>query len=999
MFVQYHENQHRLHVNTLPRHNYFIPYGSEATALAGDRDASEALTPLKGLWSFRYYDSLLDVPESFPAGADTPDTIPVPSVWQMHGYDHHQYTNVPYPFPYDPPYVPLENPCGHYRRSFEFHPETDSVCTLCFEGVDSCFYVWVNGSFAGYSQVAHATSEFDITGLLREGTNTLDVLVLKWCDGSYLEDQDKLRMSGIFREVYLLRRPARHIVSYQVNTRFNEALSHAEVTVDMHSSGPVLPVSYRLLDPAGKAVLEGIAPGGRPVFSVDAPRLWNAEDPALYTLLMTVGGEVLCERIGFRVVDVLDGMLRINHQPLKFVGVNRHESDSSLGPAVGLPEMEWDLRLMKEHNINAIRTSHYPDAPLFYELCDRYGFYLIDEADQECHGVTRVKTRPDEPDAYNLLARDADWLEPMLDRVQCMVDRDINRPCVVIWSMGNESGMGPNFDVMLQWTKQRDPSRLTHYEKASYPPGNAAFNWDDLDVFSRMYASIEEVDDYFARGFLRGKPFVECEYCHAMGNGPGDLEAYFRCFHRHPGCCGGFVWEWCDHAAPREPSVDGTPHFGYGGDFGDTQNDGNFCMDGLVSPDRKPHTGLKELKNVYRPLRLTPIDLNAGRFSVHNYLDFHRADELLELYYEFRQNGRTVAFGLIPAEQLTIEPHGDAEITLPVPDGLAQPFAVYFEMQLKADQPLVAKGTVMGVEQHGTAAIAPVLPEERCAVIVTEETARTVTLTGPDFTFVYNKITAAFDALTVKGRPLTERPMSVNTWHAPTDNERKLKRDWADFGYDDLRIRTYGTELAAQADRVLLTTRFSMGPLAKKKVLECSVCWTVHVNGRLDASFSVHKLTEWPALPRFGVRLFLPKDRTRVTYFGIGPWESYADKQQASVKYLFSDTVDGLYTEYLRPQENGSHCGCDLLTLSDGTDTVSVTGHDFSFTALRYTQEELEHKAHADELVQDPSVVLCIDYAHNGIGSASCGPTLDRKYWLTGDFTFAFSLVPGPVRY
>ena len=350
-------------------------------------------------------------------------------------------------------------------------------------------------------------------------------------------------------------------------------------------------VEYTLLDPAGQTVLSGESIGSFS-FRVERPELWNAEHPALYKLLLKAGGEVIRERIGYRCVDIRDGQLRINRQPLIFVGVNRHESDPYLGPAVGVDEMLRDLSLMKQHNINAIRTSHYPDSPLFYEMCDQYGFYLIDEADLECHGVTRVKSVDVDPDAYNLLARNSDWMEPMLDRVQRMVERDINRPCVVIWSMGNESGMGCNFDACLHWTRQRDASRLTHYERSSFTSGSSPTNWTDMDIFSRMYASVQEIDNYFATGYLRGKPFVQCEYSHAMGNGPGDLEAYFQCYHRHPGCCGGFVWEWCDHSAIREKSEDGVPHFGYGGDFGDTQNDGNFCMDGLVSPDRKPHPGL-----------------------------------------------------------------------------------------------------------------------------------------------------------------------------------------------------------------------------------------------------------------------------------------------------------------------------------------------------------------------------------------------------------------------
>ena len=994
MIPHYHEDHHTLHVNTLPRHNYFIPYHSAEAALAGERDASQQLLPLKGTWAFRYYDSLLDLPEGFPAGAELPDTIPVPSVWQMHGYDRHQYTNVNYPFPYDPPYVPQEDPCGHYRRSFAFHPQAGRVATLCFEGVDSCFHVWVNGQYVGYSQISHATSEFDVTSFLTEGENTLDVLVIKWCDGSYLEDQDKLRMSGIFREVYLLDRPARHLAGYQVHQELNNALDRATVTLEPSWQGEPVPMTWQLFDPDGALLQQSTVPTVLPFFTIDAPRLWNAEQPDLYTLLLRAGDEFICEKLGLRCIDVVDGVLRIDHQPIKFVGVNRHESDPLLGYAVGVPEMIRDLRLMKEHNINAIRTSHYPDSPLFYELCDRYGFYVIDEADLECHGCTRVKVVSDEPDAYNLLARDPDWEEAMLDRVQSMVERDIDRPCVVIWSMGNESGMGRNFDAMLHWTKQRDGSRLTHYEKASFPPGSAEFNWTDMDVFSRMYASIEEVDDYFAKGFLRGKPFVECEYCHAMGNGPGDLEDYFQCFQRHPGSCGGFVWEWCDHAALREPSTDGRPHYGYGGDFGEFPHDSNFCMDGLVSPDREPHPGLKELKNVYRPLRVKAIDLNEGRFLVHSYLDFHFADELLSVRYELRQEGKIVAEGTVPEGRLHIDPHGDGVIDVPIPEGLKAPFAVYFETSLRRDMPLVPAGHVVGVEQLGTEVLTTALPAEVEAKIAVTEDARRFVLEGPGFRYVYGKLTAAFDSMEKDGRAVLLRPMDIVTWHAPTDNERRLRREWAEFGYDRLLLRTYGTKAQVLADRVLLTTDFSFGPISLKKVLSGRVVWTVHANGVLEAAFDVEKIDVRLPLARFGVRLFLPRDMADVTYFGCGPFESYIDKRRASVKHLYHDTVDGLFVDYCRPQENGAHFDCDLLTLESSDDALTVLGKGFSFNASRYTHEELERKGHADELVPEDAVVLYIDHAHNGIGSNSCGPVLAEKYRLDKSFSYGFAIVP-----
>mgnify|MGYP000118604711 CR=1 FL=1 len=576
----------------------------------------------------------MDVPEKILHW----DTIPVPSCWQTLGYDRHQYTNIRYPFPADPPYVPKENPCGAYLYDFTYQKDAAAPrAFLNFEGVASCFYVWLNGQFIGYSQVAHSTSEFDVTKFLQNGTNHLAVLVLKWCDGSYMEDQDMFRMNGIFRDVYLLHRPEQCIEDYFITTDIHGSTAGVAVRLRYYDSAVATRIT--LYDAAGtmvgsvtpvEAPDDAAFPDHAEITVVD-PILWNAEQPYLYTLVLDTPNETITDRVGIREVHVANNQIYVNGQSIKFHGVTRHESDPVTGYAVGFEQTKKDLLMIKKHNFNAIRTSHYPDVPYFYQLCDQYGFFVIDEADNESHGASEYycegnESWPNHVENWNKpIADNPEFTEATVDRTRRCVERDKNRPCVMIWSMGNESGYGRNFEAALEWTKRADPSRLTHYESSIHPRRGGRFSLEHLDIYSRMYASIEEIDAYFAAG--PEKPLLLCEYCHSMGNGPGDLEDYRECMRRHPGFCGGFIWEWCDHAV-LSASDDGLRYL-YGGDFGDEPNDGNFCVDGMVFPDRVPHTGLLEYKQVIRPVRLVEFDAEARRFVFENMRDFlSPADDL-----------------------------------------------------------------------------------------------------------------------------------------------------------------------------------------------------------------------------------------------------------------------------------------------------------------------------------------------------------------------------------
>ncbi len=979
----YHEDISHLHVNTLPNRAYFIPYGDKAAALSGVRTDSSRMTLLSGNWHFGYYKSFLDLPEDIFAPAAAPDMIPVPSVWQCHGYDTRQYTNVRFPIPFDPPYVPVENPCGLYQRTFTWASEPGEQATLHFEGVDSCLYVWVNGQFVGYSQVSHSTSAFDVTGVVRQGENSIAVLVLKWCDGTYFEDQDKFRMSGIFRDVYLLKRSESHLADYFIHTDLNDALTAADIRVELTKVGNAL-VAWEFQDAAGNVLCSGETAEDEIAFHLENAHLWHSEDPYLYTLLMNCGGEWMAEQVGVRKVCIENAVVKVNGVALKFKGVNRHDSDPYVGYAVNREKLLRDLRIMREHNVNAIRTSHYPNAPEFLKMCDEYGFYVIDESDMECHGVICF-------DSYNLLANDPAYEEVFVDRAQRCVTRDKNRPCVVMWSMGNEAGHGCNSNAALAWTKKYDPSRLTHYERASFPPEGMEINKTDLDTYSRMYPGIAEIDRYFEENKI-GKPYVLCEYCHAMGNGPGDLEDYFQCFHRHEGHCGGFIWEWCDHAIYMGRTVDGREKFFYGGDFGELLHDGNFCMDGLVYPDRRPHTGLIEYKNVLRPARVVDADLQKGLFTLWNTLDFTSLKDAIRMVYTVRANGQDVYTAEVPAELLDVAPHARKEIALPLPAGLPEDFAVHFSEYSLHGEALIPAGHPVGEDEVGRQTYAAeAIPACECPVTV-QETARHLIFRGANFRYVYNKTTAAFDELVHDHCTLLEKPMHWNIWRAPTDNDRNIANHWRNQYYQHVSARGYETVLTQVENGWKLETPFSMAADYLVPVVRGKVQWTVSANGEIAMVCDATRREQAPVLPRFGLRLFLPKAMNQVRYFGYGPYESYIDKRRSSFRNLFDTTVNALHENYLKPQENGSHYDCCLLQVADGQTALQVTGDSFSFNASAYTQEELTNKAHAFELEESGCTVLCVDGYQAGIGSNSCGPELLPQYRIPAEMHFAYRI-------
>lgn len=1004
---RYYEDLEILHENTMPARSYYIPASKRMDDLVEHREQSDRIQFLNGIWKFRYYDSIYNVKEAFYKGefdADGYADMKVPGLWQNAGYDSHQYTNIKYPFPFDPPYVPQDNPCGTYVYDFEYTKDIKAPkAFLNFEGVDSCFYVWINGEYVGYSQVSHATSEFDVTELVKEGKNRIAVLVLKWCDGSYLEDQDKFRMSGIFRDVYILKRPENAIRDYRITTQLETEKATVNIQVEYAKN---IETNIILEDKNGAIIATGsIRENGSVKLDVVCPILWNTENPYLYTLILETENETIVEYVGFRTIEIVNKVILFNGQKIKFRGVNRHDSDPVTGFTVGIDQIMKDLTMMKQHNFNSIRSSHYPNVPYFYQLCDKYGFMVIDEADIEAHGPFLIYRKEDTD--YNRFKRwnekiadDPSWEKAIIDRVQLMVLRDKNRPSIVMWSMGNESAYGCNFEKVLKWTKEFDPIRITQYESARYRNYDVTYDYENLDLYSRMYPSFEEIAEYLEKD--ASKPFLLVEYCHCMGNGPGDFEDYFQLIQKNDLMCGGFVWEWCDHAIDKEIAENGKRMYYYGGDHGEIVHDGNFCMDGLVYPDRKPHTGLLEYKNVYRPARVVSYDEKNGKLVLHNYMDFDNLQDFITAKYEVTCDGFTCDSGIIDVPD--VKPHSDGEMNLKVKIPAKGKVFLKVTYLLKKEMKLIPSGYVLGFDEvklsnddsRNQNAVKWLEQENKQSDIDVMENDTQVILKGKSFSYIYNKKNGMFDSMVFAGREYLEKPMEINIWRAPTDNDMYIKLEWKKAKYDDAYVRAYQTRVEQSGKGVRIVVKTSVSAATIQKILDVVITWDVDCNGAITSSMEVVKDSEFPDLPRFGLRLFLNKQLEDVTYYGMGPQESYRDKHRASSHGMFKAKVFDMHEDYIRPQENGSHFDCDYVEITNGQfGFTAVSEKSFSFNASVYTQEELEKADHNYMLEATESTVLCIDYALNGIGSNSCGPVVLDKYRFNDvEFDFTIKLIP-----
>ncbi|MGL4343866.1 MAG: glycoside hydrolase family 2 TIM barrel-domain containing protein [Cellulosilyticaceae bacterium] len=981
-----------IQINRQAPRAYYIPFATTESALQHHKGTSPYYKLLNGHWKFSYYDRYIDAPTDFHSTefcSDQWDSLKVPSNWQLHGYDKPHYTNVNYPFPVNPPYVPNENPCGLYIKEFQVPVDwDDKEVFINFEGVNSCFYLWLNGSFVGYSQGSHLPAEFDLTALLVPGKNKLAIKVLKWCDGSYLEDQDFYRLSGIFRDVYLIARSKVHVVDVFTKVDLDTTYTHGCLDVTTTFSTLSIPTfEAALYDPRGQLVWEQSLSESH--FACDVPNVskWTAETPALYTLVITLGEEVIPLQIGFRKIETApNGALLINGTPIKLKGVNRHDSHPDLGHYTPMSHMIEDLLLMKRHNINTIRTAHYPNTSEFLRLCNQYGFYVVDETDLETHGTYAASD-------CNILTNDPAWKDAYLDRMIRMVERDKNHPCVIMWSLGNESFMGDNHVAMADWTHARDTSRIVHYEGTTSNLAEGDKVHSCVDVVSHMYASLDACDKA-GQETEDMRPFFLCEYSHAMGVGPGDLKDYWDLFYKYPRLIGGCVWEWCDHAIREHDGEH--PFFVYGGYFGEFPHDGNFCVDGLVSPDRIPHTGLKDYKQVIQPVQIESKDLSKGLITLTNRYDFLDLSHL-ELHWTITKDGMDYLEGIVSS--LVLMPHctEDIQLDYTLPTDCEGDFFLNIQFVQKTSTPWAERGYPVAFTQFELAA-ASITHIPVTSTLEVSQAAHILTLRGEDFAYRFDTYAGTFSSIKAYDTELLAACPQTSIWRAPTDNDRNIVHQWRSEVMHMANTHVYETTILEQtAQFITLSVRYALGGASVRPILQGTTLYTIWATGEISVSMHADVREGLPALPRFGFELHMPSGHEYVSFFGMGPDENYVDLCQSAYMGLFETTITNLYEPYIKPQENGNHTKVRWAAVHNGQGLGLLFKGcpEFNLSALHYTANDLTNTPMAHLLEPRKETVIHIDYRQTGIGSNSCGPALNPKFAFDEkSITFAFSFKP-----
>ena len=959
---------------------FYLPRGTAKAALAGTPD--DRYLSLNGEWSFRYFETLLDLPES-PAEIDYTDTIPVPSCWQCHGYGKIQYTNINYPVPYTPPYVAEDTPVGVYKRRFTA-PAGERVY-LMFDGVCSEFIVYINDKYLGMSKGSHIQSEFDVTEFLREGENTITVAVLTYSDSTYIEDQDFFRFNGIFRDVYLLARPALHIRDFFLTTKLDGTVN-LDVTFSGECKTPADEISVRLFAPDGSELPDGI----------EEPLLWTAETPNLYGILLSFGGEFIYKRFGLRDISVgEDCALLINGVPVKLKGINHHDTHPKNGYTVTKEELWDELCLMKRHHINCVRTSHYPPCPEMIEMCDRLGLYVIDECDIEAHG-TELALRGKNPSGE--ISGNPAWRAAYVDRAVRFAARDKNAPSVIMWSLGNESHFGDNHVAMAEEIRKMDTTRLIHYEGTTSVPRFSETHDEDIDpcvnVVSYMYPTLEAVEaaGKNEKGDLR--PYFLCEYAHAMGMGPGGMEDYQELFYRYPRLIGGCVWEWADHAV-YAGEKDGVPVYLYGGDHAEVPNDGNFCCDGLCYPDRTPHIGLRELAAVFRPVRAEWTDAEKGELRLWNVLDFVNSAELYSLEYTVCDGERILTSG---TRDLDIPPHGKVSVCL---DGLPResvlPCCLNLIYRYRKDMPYAKTGEVAFSDQLEipTALSAPAEKEASGRISVADG-ARYTEIVSEHFCAVIDRAKGAFVSIRKDGKELLAAPTRFTAWRAPTDNDMYIyPRNWKNefVRYAALHVRS--SEVRYTGTQAEIFFEGSFAAPARFPIYHVKVVYTIRADGIgifIHADRDSRSLVE--QIPRFAMEFVLQPGMEQLEYYAKGPEACYIDFQEHARYGVYHSTVTDEYEPMIKPQECGNHIGARYVVLSSEDASVRFEGERFEFSALHFSAEALTDAAHRHELIPDENVHLLINYRVGGIGTNSCGPKLPEKYVFRDDrFDFKFRII------
>lgn len=996
-------------IHRLPSRSYYLPYKDPLAAQLGLKNAASVLS-LNGTWKFKLlpYPPFTDPNEySEPTDLYSFEEISVPGSWQLSGFeDIPIYTNIAYPFPVDPPFAPVENPTGWYTREFDVSDLSGSIY-LRFEGVESAFHVFVNGVFAGYSVGSRLPAEFDITGLCRLGQNLISVMVYRYSVGSYMEDQDMWRLSGIFRDVYLIYRPSSHLWDVRIDsllgTDLKTGILQVSGSMGKLEEGCNPTVSLELFDCTEKALIEHnlSLSDGTFTFSTEMAVLpWTAETPNLYTLVVTLksGDEVLEAipfRIGFRTVEIKDGNLLVNGTPIMIKGVNRHEFHPVLGRTLSYEGQKRDLLIMKKHNINAVRTAHYPNHPVFYELCDELGIYVVDEADLECHGVELAG------DA-DLLASDPRFQKAFVDRIERTIHRDKNHPSVIIWSMGNESGFGPNIVAMAETARRLDPTRPIHYERDNSVSMLAS------DIICPMYVSLEQVINLgesrtayhgpmvFDPERLKPYPVILCEYAHAMGNSPGGLKDYWDAFYKYPKLQGGFLWDFVDQGLLQQR--EGKEFYAYGGDFGDKLNDGNFCLNGLVFPDRSSSPALIEYKKAIEPVKVLEVNLEAGSILIENRYDFLTLDHIL-LTWEVKSYGRSLfsgsqeLTGIAPRQKTWIDIAGFKKIhweTLPES-------TLNFSFILREPESFAPCGHEVAFHQEKLKSARTkhqkIASEVPFSVKACEDPEKIVFTDGGN-RIIFSKITGTLESWTFCGTDVIKKGPKINLWRAPIDNDRPFVESWQKHKLDQLQLQPRSVHFDPHSHLIQVNG----------KVIAPSLRWFIDVELTYQLQggvlrMSVHgEPSGGPEIwPRIGLELQLAKELSTFTYYGKGPHESYPDSSASARLDLYTQEISDLFTNYIYPQENGNRSEVEFLFAGSprGAGLFVAGSEPFNFSARRFSLENLTCAKHTYDLNEDNATYLYLDQEVLGLGSASCGPTPTEQYLVRNKpFSFTFYFTP-----
>jgi beta-galactosidase/beta-glucuronidase len=994
----------------LPSHAHLIPYDSWEHALEQSSEASAYYQGLNGDWPFMYAESPIEAPLDFMdpdySTADWP-VIPVPSNWQLHGYGRPHYSSCPYPFPIDPPHVPSRNPVGCYRRSFKVADTwSDRRVHLVFEGVDSAFHVWINGQFAGYSQGSHYHSEFDITSYVQPGENSLSVRVYQWSDGSYLESQDKWRLSGIFRDVYLLSYPNISIRDVCVQTRLEAGNSRAELDIRVDTANRsgrrgLKPSKLRLtlLDGQGKQVFDHYykelidpEPSSKQIIQVvkpiESPLLWSAETPNLYELLLTLYdteqaiSEVLRVSVGFRDIRIEAGQMLVNSRPITIKGVNRNEFDPVMGYVTTLESMKRDITIMKQHHINAVRLSHYPNDTKWLELCDSYGLYVIDEADLETHGFHFIGNE-------SYLSSHPDWEAAYVQRAERMVERDKNYPSIIMWSLGNESGYGPNHDKMAQWIRAVDPTRPVHYERAYDAPV--------VDIVSSMYPSVAMVIDEGQKDDPR--PYLMCEFGHAMGNSTGNLQEYWEAIYKYPRLLGGLIWEWADQGI-HQVDEQGRAWYAYGGDFDDEPNSGHFCLDGLLFPDRSLKAAILEYKKVIEPVKIEMVEENdkdnntielgtTPGASQHRVIKIKNKYDFLTLSHldgewQLLRDGRVVTSGELPLLQTPAGAEENIPVLLPV-DAMIQggEYWLHVRFKLKNDTLWAQKGhevawsdLALGYIKH------PSKHEETLPLLKLEETLDSIRIGDSSSLITFSKVQEIISSWHFKGLLLLSAGPVIHLWRAPVDNDVHLAKEWIKAGYNRLVIQQHHLTIEPPSEQgARLIVQGVIGARGEPIAFRSKTVYTFTNSGELILEVSLEPREGLPPLPRFGIELRMPVEFNQLSWFGRGPHECYADRKESGKLGVHSGSVQEQFVPYIKPQENGnkSEVRYAKVTNHEGIGLLFSGLPLFEFSAHHYETKDMTLTKNVHLLTRVEETIIKIDAAQSGLGNHSCGyaPTLE----------------------